>query len=508
MVDLANGIPQGFSKVMSSQEKTILLADDEPLFGETTASFLRRQNYRVKYVADGESAAKALENHQFDLVIADLDMPGNRDLELLNQCRKKYPTIPFLIVTGRPTIPSAIAGIKLGIHDYFLKPFELDDLTHSIKRALPQIVSQTSGMGDASEILGSGPAITNLKKWLSRVSTSNATVLIRGESGTGKELLARAIHNSSPRSAGPYITVDCASIPETLLESILFGHVKGAFTGAVHDKPGLIQTADGGTLFLDEIGELPLSMQAKLLRVLQFGTFVPVGSTEEQRVDVRILAATHRDLALDVESRTFRLDLYYRLSVLEVVSPSLRERPEDIEQLARFFLDQIASRDRRERFELSHDAIECLRGQPWPGNVRELQNTIERVVCVAPNRLLTSKDFHEVLSPTPVQHTGIDAPPANAPPLGTGPGTSGLASGGLATGNSDYQPPTSDSEDPNDANSWADQQARAERLYLENLLSKHRGNVSQAAREAGITRQGLHKAIGRLGLEAKRFRAR
>lgn len=515
MVDTANTFPQSLSEVMSNQDKSILLADDEPLFGETTASFLRRQNYRVKYVPDGESAAAALQNHKFDLVIADLDMPGNRNLELLNQCRKDYPAVPFLIVTGRPTIPSAIAGIKLGVHDYFLKPFELDDLSHSIQRALPQKGATRSKPIDSSEILGNGPAIQNLKKWISQISTSNATVLIRGESGTGKELLARAIHNSSQRSSGPYVTVDCASIPETLLESTLFGHVKGAFTGAVQDKLGLIQAADGGTLFLDEIGELPLTMQSKLLRVLQFGTFVPVGSTEERRVDVRILAATHRDLAKDVERGDFRLDLYYRLSVLEVVSPPLRERPEDIQLLAQYFLDQITTRDQRAKFDLSPEALHCLKNQAWPGNVRELQNTMERVVCVAKGNLLTEADFEEILRANAalaqVQNGVIDSTLARREGghLHNGSFDGGQTSAAHVDGGSDHDgvggTRTSGIASV-DAKSWIDQQTQSERAYLEHLLKKHRGNVSQAAKEAGITRQGLHKAIGRLGLEAKRYR--
>lgn len=515
MVDLANSFSKELNEVMSSQDISILLADDEPLFGETTASFLRRQNYRVKYVPDGESAAEALETHKFDLVIADLDMPGNRNLELLNQCRRKYPHIPFLIVTGRPTIPSAVAGIKMGVHDYFLKPFELDDLAHSIRRALPIHSKPRMAVADSREILGSGAAVTNLKKWISQISTSNATVLIRGESGTGKELLARAIHNSSPRSSGPYITVDCASIPETLLESTLFGHVKGAFTGAVQDKQGLIETADGGTLFLDEIGELPITMQSKLLRVLQFGTFVPVGSTEERRVDVRILAATHRDLAMDVERGGFRLDLYYRLSVLEVVSPALRERLEDLELLAQFFLDQISQRDRLERFVLSSEAIACLRSQSWPGNIRELQNTMERVVCVASDRVLMASDFEEILNRNSVLGNASGGAANANSPLGDASGgqnfgaVSGIEGASGSSGLSEASSGMSSSGNVSaDAKSWADQQSIAERQYLENLLYKHRGNVSQAAREAGITRQGLHKAIGRLGLEAKRFRVR
>ncbi len=467
-------------------ERSILLADDEPLFGETTARFLRNQNFRVRYVADGKGAADALKEERFDVVIADLDMPGNRELELLTNCRKNYPAIPFLVVTGRPTIPSAIEGIRLGIHDYFLKPFELDDLVHSIRRALPTPPSFSLSPAKTDEdpfpeILGNGPAITELKKWLSQISASNATVLIRGESGTGKELLARAIHRTSQRAAGPYVTVDCASIPESLLESTLFGHRKGAFTGAVQDKQGLVVAADGGTLFLDEIGELPTPMQSKLLRVLQFGTFVPVGGTDEYRVDVRILAATHRDLATEVERGTFRLDLFYRLSVLEVVSPPLRDRPEDIEMLAQYFLSQISRRDKKPPFVLSSGAVTRLQNHNWPGNVRELHNLLERCVCVASGNVLTEEDIEPILARS--RELNME---------------SGSSSAFASSGNLD----------PSSAGSWHDQQVRSERRYLEGLLTKYGGNVSKAAKEANMSRQGLHKAISRLGIDTDQFRQR
>ncbi|XZE33416.1 sigma-54-dependent transcriptional regulator [Pirellulaceae bacterium SH501] len=458
--------------------RSILLADDEPLFGETTSRYLRNYGYRVTFVEDGHAALNELENNEFDAIIADLDMPGNRDLELLQACRKKVAHTPFIVVTGRPTLPSAIEGIRLGIHDYFLKPFELPDLLHSIHRALTLSNESTSPTGSSyREILGDSTAMRDLKAWLDRVSHSNATVLIRGESGTGKELIAREIHRASHRANKPYVTIDCASIPETLIESTLFGHLKGSFTGASTDKIGLIAQADGGTVFLDEIGELPLPMQAKLLRVLQFGTFTPVGSTQEHRVDTRVIAATNRDLSQEVTKGTFRLDLYYRLSVLEVVPPPLRNRCDDLEMLAQHFLDRIAERDRKPRWRLHPTAVEALRAYRWPGNVRELQNAIERCVCIAEGQTLYSTDIAAALLNPPLSNSearSVSENPARTP-LGELP-------------------------------SWHGQHTQSEKLYLEGLLAQHRGNVSQAAKAAGITRQGLHKAIVRLGLDIQAFR--
>jgi DNA-binding NtrC family response regulator len=459
---------------------SILLADDEPLFGETTSRYLRNHGYQVTYVTDGHAALRALETHEFHVIIADLDMPGNRDLELLQACRKRFAHTPFLVVTGRPTLPSAIEGIRLGIHDYFLKPFELADLLHSIHRALPSQGSTQEPSGSAyREILGESIAMRELKAWLDRVSHSNATVLIRGESGTGKELIAREIHQASLRSNQPYITIDCASIPESLIESTLFGHVKGSFTGATADKVGLLAQGDRGTVFLDEIGELPLPMQAKLLRVLQFGTFIPVGGTEEMRVDTRVIAATNRDLSAEVSKGKFRLDLYYRLSVLEVVPPPLRDRIDDIEMLAQHFLDRISQRDRRSKWMLHPTAIEALRNYSWPGNVRELQNTIERCVCLAERQTIYSTDIAAALSKQVATNASM---------------THGIG----------QTAPTRQRDLP----SWHGQHAQSEKLYLEGLLAQYQGNVSQAAKAAGITRQGLHKAIVRLGLDIHSFRTK
>ena len=453
----------------------LLLADDEPLFGKTTAKYLDARGFEVRYVADGFGASEALSKGGVDLIIADLDMPGNRQLELIHTCRNSFPDIPFIVVTGRPSLPSAIEGIRLGIHDYFLKPLELEDLLHSIRRALPPKAQHTQSTSPFEEILGLSSAVTELKSLAIKVATSNASVLIRGESGTGKELLARGIHNHSRRRRGPFVTVDCTSIPETLFESTLFGHAKGAFTGAISDRDGLVWLANQGTLFLDEIGELPLAIQSKLLRVLQFGTFLPVGQIEPKHVDVRIVAATHRDLRTEVSAGSFRLDLYYRLAVLEIVSPALRNRIEDIGILSRHFLAWIAARDQRPNLKISDEAIRALEEYSWPGNIRELANVIERCACLS---------GQEVIQSSQVQAALHEQPHWNELPLEIRDASQG-------------QPQTIELKEVLN---------QSHKQAIEGLLKRHQGNVSKAAKEANMTRQGLHKAMQRLGIRADPFR--
>ena len=455
---------------MNRAKARILIADDESLFGTTTARFLERHGYFVRFVPDGLVAASELGESPFDLLIADLDMPGNRGLELLATCRSAYPEMPLIVVTGRPTLPSAIEGIRLGLHDYFLKPLELDDLLHSVRRALPPPKSEPPAGAGFDELLGESDAMQRLKQSALRIARSHATVLIRGESGTGKELLARGIHRTSQRSTGPFVTVDCAAIPESLLESTLFGHRRGAFTGAIADRRGLIESADGGTLFLDEVGELPLTFQAKLLRVLQFGTFTPVGASSPVQADVRILAATHRHLAEEVQQGTFRLDLYYRISVLEILCPSLADRLEDLPQLTSHFLARIAQRDDLPRKSLAPEAMQLLTSHNWPGNVRELENTMERAACLAAGNWIDADSIAASL-----QRLSNDPLPPHRKLSG-------------------------------DRSTHEEHLAEQERRYLMELLRRHRGNITRAAQEARMSRQGLHKALSRLGIEPIVFR--
>lgn len=486
-----------------SRQTRILIVDDEPLFGTTTQQFLQERGYDVQYVGSGQEGEEVLRSGGIDLVIADLDMPGNRKLEFLKTCRTEFQDIPFLVVTGRPSLPSAIEGIRLGIHDYFLKPIDLDDLLHSIERARPRELAEqrsdasrgedVSGTDAFPEIIGASLAVLTLKHLAGRVSKSNATVLIRGESGTGKELLARGIHANSMRRKGPFITVDCASIPESLIESTLFGHVRGAFTGAVESRVGLVGAADGGSLFLDEIGELPLPMQAKLLRTLQFGTFTPIGSTQEQKVDVRILAATHRDLAREAQEGGFRTDLYYRLSVLELVSPPLRDRHGDITHLAKVFIERIAARDQISVPSLSTDALDVLNAYRWPGNLRELQNVMERIVCMATSAEIGGDVVRQAIEQRIVPPSmGVADTATSALEAGVVPHSAdGLVGGSVSEAG---------------AFTHQDFLSNNERRYIEELLRRNRGNVSRAAKEAKMSRQGLHKALLRLGINASEYR--
>ena len=453
----------------------ILIVDDEPLFGRTMATLLRQNGYAVTLCENAESGLEQLAQQSFHLVIADLKMPGNMNLEFLTETRAKYPKTPIIVLTDRPTLPSAIDSVRLGIHDYLLKPIALQDLLHSMERALLSLESLQLANTDFDTILGKSEAIQSLKELALRVACSNANVLITGESGTGKEILARAIHASSPRHNSPLVTIDCSTIPENLLESMLFGHVKGAFMGATHDHNGLLATADKGTVFLDEIGELPFSLQAKLLRVIQFGTFLPIGGSLEVEVNVRLISATNRQLSQETLHGRFRQGLFYRLSVLELNVPPLRQRVIDIPIIAHSILQRIAIRDSQPLKRLNEAAISALQSYHWPGNVRELNNVLERCAC-----LISSTTID--VSQLPLDVTRI---------------TVGQSDEGL----------DSCSHQATAQNSSREKRIEAvDRDYLDKLLKRHKGNISRAAHEARLTRQGLHKALLRLGLNAQDYR--
>jgi DNA-binding NtrC family response regulator len=476
------------------RKTSILIVDDEPLFGTTTQQFLQSRGFDVQYVPDGHEGERAIRSNRFDLIVADLDMPGNRQLEFLKTCRLEFTDTPFIVVTGRPSLPSAIEGIRHGIHDYFLKPIDLDDLLHSVERARCNIAEPSvSGAGEPAstgagepadpahateepfnEILGESLAALTLKHLAGRAARSNATALIRGESGTGKELLAREIHSQSLRKTGPFVTVDCASIPENLIESALFGTNRSHVTSSLNPQIGFVAAANGGTLFLDQIGEVPPTIQSKLLRLLQFGTYTPVGSTDENKVDVRILAATQHDLSTRAQEGTFRTDLYYRLAVLELICPPLRDRHGDIPLLADAFIKRIAHRDQTNPFEWKPEAIEALSEHRWPGNIRELQNVTERIACLTTDSQIDAMAVNQAIEnkstqsmPTPLQ---VEEPV----------------------------------EIPNFTHQ--DFLSNNEKLYIEDLMRRNQGNVSRAAKEAKMSRQGLHKALLRLGINASNFR--
>jgi len=462
---------------MPEQPKaTILIADDEPLFLRTTAALLRKSGYKCINAPDGEAAIEALQRQPVDLILSDLSMPGNLKLELLREGRDKWPEIPLIVVTGVPSLPTAIESVRLGITDYLLKPVSYPDLLASVRRALSGRQYSTrsaktdrdSGSPCASfpEIVGESESMQTLCELVERIAETNANVLITGESGTGKEVIAKAVHRKSRRATSAFQVIDCTAIPDSLFESVLFGHVKGAFTGAVNDQPGLLRQADGGTAFFDEIGELPLPLQSKLLRVIQEQTFTPVGQHSLVRIDTRFLCATNRDLETEVNAGRFRQDLFYRLAVIHLEIPPLRERGQDILLLARHFLRELQQPGARP-MELSPEAESCLLRYSWPGNVRELRNAIERGVVMARSGQILPSDLPGAV------HTPASVETRSEAPQGS---------------------------------SRIDALQDAERDYLIGLLQKNSGNVARSAKEAGMSRQGLHKLLKKHGVNAADYR--
>ena len=370
----------------------VLLVDDNEDLRYVLATVLSRHGYRVVEAADEPSAVEALRLHRPSLVLSDLRLPTGDGLGVLREAKELDPALPVILMTGYGAIEEAVAAMRDGALDYLPKPVDHEHLVLTVSRAIEQrrIVTENlllrEALGSrhgAPTIVGEHPALLEVLRSLRRVAPTDTTVLLGGESGTGKELFARALHAQSERAEGPFVAINCAAIPETLLETELFGHEKGAFTGAAQRKPGKFEVAHGGTLFLDEIGEMPVNLQAKVLRVLEQRSFERVGSNTTLHVDVRLVAATNRDLRTAVANKTFREDLFFRLSVFPIVIPPLRERASDVPQLARHFIEKFAREQNKRPPHLSSAAVAALEAHAWPGNVRELQNCIERAVILA-----------------------------------------------------------------------------------------------------------------------------
>jgi two-component system response regulator HydG len=368
----------------------ILIVDDQDMMRDSLAQILVREGHEVVAAVDGAAAIARLGAARFDLLITDLRMPKMTGLELLAEAKHIRPDMPVVLMTAFATISNAVEAMKLGAYDYIQKPFNGDEikllvdrtLEHSRLRLENQAYRSMTEIGSPRPLVGGGPAMEQVQQKIALVSRSNATVLIRGESGTGKEIVARAIHMASGRRERPMLAVNCAALSENLLESELFGHEKGAFTGADKLRRGRFELADGGTLLLDEISEIAPSLQAKLLRVLQENCFERVGSSLTQQVDVRMIATTNRNLENCVEEGEFRRDLFYRLNVVPIEIPPLRNRLEDIPELCRHFIHQASKRERTAFRHIEPEAISLLQHYDWPGNVRELQNIIERAVVL------------------------------------------------------------------------------------------------------------------------------
>jgi two-component system response regulator PilR (NtrC family) len=369
----------------------ILIVDDEPSMQEFLEILLQRDGHETLCCHSAETALVALENDDFDLVISDIRMGGMSGLDLLDRIIELYPETLVLVITAHGTTESAVEAMKRGAYDYVTKPFSVDEIRMVVQKALEKknlstenrlLRRQLSDRVNLPSLVGKSLSMASVSELIRQVADTRTNILITGESGTGKDLVARAIHALSERKSRPFVVVNCGAIPENLLESELFGHVKGAFTGAISQKMGLFEVADGGTLFLDEVGELPHALQVKLLRALQEKTFKRVGGTSDIHVDVRILSATNRELEEDVRSGRFREDLYYRLNVIEVKLPALRERPEDIPPLLQHFIERFASEQRKAIREASSEVLAAFEGYAFPGNVRELENLVERAVTL------------------------------------------------------------------------------------------------------------------------------
>jgi two-component system, NtrC family, response regulator AtoC len=447
---------------MSTANTRILVVDDEEIVRESLAGWLEKDGYTVGVAPDGATAISRIEKESWSILLADIKMPGIDGLQVLKRAKEVSPSTTMVIMTAYATVETAVSAMKLGAYDYLVKPFDPEELTVMIRRIVRQdeLVHENETLRRAlrreyhfRDLISKNPSMQALFELTRTAARSQSTILVFGESGTGKELLARAIHAESPRSAGPFVAISCAALTETLLESELFGHEKGAFTGAVARRRGAFETAHGGTLFLDEIGDISPKLQMDLLRVLEERRFCRVGGTEPIEVDVRVIAATNRNLQQAVAGGSFRDDLFYRLNVIPITLPPLRERVEDIPLLVDHFVERMSAEMGRKLDGVSREAIAALLDYPFPGNVRELRNIVERAMVCAPGPLLLPADFR------------LPGAEAQAPPPAT--------------------PATLE---------------EVERRHITSVLEQMNGNISQAARVLGVDRATLYNKMRRYGL--------
>ena len=448
----------------------VLVVDDDEITCNLLEEVLSKEGYAVHKALDGREAIERGEKQTYDVVLSDIKMIDVDGMEVLRAYRQRSPETIIIMMTAFGSIETAIRAIKEGAYDYVSKPFKLDEIKLTLQRALEQRRLVEENIHYRQElitkyklenIVGRSAQMLQVYKTIARVAESRSTVLVTGESGTGKELIARAIHFNSPRAARPFVAVDCSSLAETLLESELFGHMRGAFTGAVTTKKGLFEEADRGTCFLDEIGDISLAMQAKLLRVLQEHEIKRVGGTETIKIDVRIVAATNQNLEALVTEKKFREDLFYRLNVVSIHLPSLRERPEDVPLLADHFMRKYASQNNKPVSRISPEAMDLLLRHRWPGNVRELENVIERAATLSGTNLILPEDLPRRLQMEPAQMS-LSSLPSRMP------------------------------------------LSELEKLYIQKVLEETGGNKKKAADILGIDRRTLYRMATRLGLTIKR----
>ncbi|HKV46758.1 MAG TPA: sigma-54 dependent transcriptional regulator [Candidatus Acidoferrales bacterium] len=452
---------------MSREKPSILIVEDEAKLRRLIELQLAEDDFIARSAPDAESALEMLQKDSFDLVLTDFKLPGMNGLDFLHAAKKVDANLPMIVMTAYGSVESAVDAMKAGASDYVLKPFSLAELMIVIRKELTsrQLREENRSLREAlghryeyTNIVARSDQMQAVLSLVERVAPSNSTVLIGGESGVGKDLIARAIHEHSQRAAGPFVKINSTAIPETLLESELFGYEKGAFSGAVGSKPGKFELADKGTLFLDEIGDVPPAIQVKLLRVLQEREFERLGGTKTHKVDVRLIAATNRDLRAALEEGSFREDLYYRLNVVAIDIPPLREHKDDIPALANFFLEKFSRESGKSPNSITPAAMKILIDHYWPGNVRELQNVIERAVTLSAGTTLDAENIH------------LDKPRQRPP-------TDGAAS--LPEGSTLEQ--------------WEEEMIRE-------ALRKAGGNKSQAARALGLSRNALRYRLSKMGV--------
>ncbi|MGZ3697032.1 MAG: sigma-54-dependent transcriptional regulator [Bdellovibrionota bacterium] len=459
----------------------VLVVDDEKNITTVVQAMLGRAGFETLAFNDSEQALRTLRtDDDIDVVVTDLSMPGVTGMEILEFCQRTYPQLPVVFITAFGTVENAVSALKRGAFDFITKPFEQTDLLNVVQKAVlthqqrqkePVALHRLGGPvgvsgGEISSIIGASAQMQEVFKIISKIADSPSTVLIWGESGTGKELVAYEIHRKSSRVSKPFIKINCAAIPATLIESELFGYDKGAFTGAVGSKPGRFELAHEGTLFLDEVAEMPLEMQVKLLRALQEQEFERVGGVSTIKVDVRIVTATNKDLEAEMKAGRFREDLFYRLNVVPIHLPALRERREDIDLLVKFFLEQFNHKLKKDVTGITTETLASLRAHPWPGNIRQLENVLERMVLMAEGTVLGITDLPPEI--VPVERAG-----------GESEGADGASFKALVK----------------------KQTQTLERDLIEKALEETGGNVTRAAEKLGLSRKGLQLKIKELGLK-------
>jgi two-component system response regulator AtoC len=466
---------------VTANKLTILVVDDDDVTRKLLKEVLEKEGYATQLADSGEQAVRLIARGQFPIVLSDIRMVELDGMAVLREAKKKETGCAVILMTGFGSMEGAIEAIQEGAFDYVSKPFKIDDLKTVIARAAKHWESTRGGNAQgtgavrldvsAKGLIGKSPTIVEVYKTLARAAMSSSTVLVIGESGTGKELVARAIHDNSPRRTKRFVAVNCGALAENLLESELFGHVKGAFTGAVSDKRGLFEDANGGTLFLDEIGDITLALQIKLLRVLQENEFKPVGSNDTRKSDVRVIAATHRDLDALVRTGKFREDLYYRLKVIQIDLPPLRDRMEDLPDLVGHFLARYAEKNKKGVSHVSDEAMRLLKIYPWPGNIRELEHAIERAVAMTNTSVLFPEDF-----PPEISRPG--APASSGPSQTAEPG--GVTAGGVSPSLEDM-----------------------EKAHIMKVLLEVGFNKSKASEVLGIDRATLYRKAQRYGIDLR-----